>query len=426
MPSKHGRRIHTGIAAVALALAFIVWGAAPFSASARAGDEPVNGSPLALSAVRPVGIVPPPGDDISIPRLPPLPAGWTPNLAGTALPDVFFASTWGRDWGEEDYLFPPREELPDDGDRAPLPEIRWTWGEVRTTESDLLALTPRDVPRSGRNLIKFLHKNGRGRAMKAATRSAARFLEHRYGSFPHQPAPLLLRIIPPEPSYNVGVYAGRGSWEENVLAIGNFLEHYEIEHHTFDDADFDELSRFDAVWFPGGFSAEYRAYVPDHEALRDFVAEGGVYFGTCAGAYYAARTTVWDGDAREGALDLFPGSAVGPQASLGGWGNPTEVVDEADIPFEGTGETSREMYYMDGPHLVPEDPGNGNVEILARYGVSEEPAVVAGGFGRGFWLLMGPHPEMGKNPDSGEFDLDGGEGSHWPWLYELIRWALAR
>ncbi|MFO7941927.1 MAG: BPL-N domain-containing protein [Bacillota bacterium] len=425
MTSNEGNRFHLRVAAVALVLTLLALCHLAFADDVEAAaDEVADPPPAGNSEVRPIGVALSPDADIPAPRLPRLPDAWTPRLLGDAPPDLFFASSWGREWGGDSFIFPPREELPEETNRGRPPRIQWTWGEVHMTESNHLSLAPRDVPESARNLIALLDDNEHPRVMAPPPRSAARALRYRYGFFPHHPDPLLIRIIPPRPSFFVGIYAGRGSWEENVVALENFLEHYEIEHATFDGDDFDRLKRFDAIWFPGGFSAEYRAYVPDHEAIGDFVAEGGVYLGTCAGAYYAATTVVWDGESQEGATGLFSGSAIGPEASFGGWGNPTEIVDEEDTPFGDAGEDSREMYYMDGPYLVPERPEE--VRVLARYAANGEAAVVAEEFGRGSVVLMGPHPEMGKDPESGEFDLEGGEGSHWPWLHDLVRWALAR
>ncbi len=244
----------------------------------------------------------------------------------------------------------------------------------------------------------------------------------------HRPDITLIHLdAPPEPEPpappRVGIYAGEGSWGENIRAIAQFFDHYDIPHDRFSEDEMHTLAeRFDAIWFPGGFSAEYRAAIDDEASLRDFVAGGGVFFGSCAGAYYAAATTVWDGSEREQSLALFPGKAVGPVAALGPWGSTTPVRSEGPASNFERDDDTLDMYYMDGPYLVPDE----EITILARYEETGEIAVAAAGHGDGRVVLIGPHPEMGYDHQQNVFDLEGGSGAQWPWLHAVVSWAINR
>ncbi|MFO7941487.1 MAG: hypothetical protein R6U92_02405, partial [Bacillota bacterium] len=172
MTSNEGNRFHLRVAAVALVLTLLALCHLAFADDVEAAaDEVTDPPPAGNSEVRPIGVALSPEADISVPRLPRLPDAWTPRLFGDALPDLFFASGWGREWGGDSFIFPPREGLPEEVNSGRPPRIQWTWGEVHMTESNHLSLAPRDVPESARNLIALLDDNGHSRVMAPPPRS---------------------------------------------------------------------------------------------------------------------------------------------------------------------------------------------------------------------------------------------------------------
>lgn len=70
---------------------------------------------------------------------------------------------------------------------------------------------------------------------------------------------------------------------------------------------------------PGGAGTPYRhkLEVYGNEKIRSYVRAGGMYYGICAGAYYACEKTVFEADIPElrivsrCGLDLIKGTAVG-------------------------------------------------------------------------------------------------------------------
>lgn len=222
----------------------------------------------------------------------------------------------------------------------------------------------------------------------------------------------------------IGLYAGKGSWDVNVETLKHYFDAHDIEWSEFDEQDavsLDLITYYDIIWFPGGFAAEYKNLIPDHSNIRAFVEAGGAFIGSCAGAYYAGDILRWHGTDHEYPLKLFDGKSVGPLAGQVAWGEIGTFYLEEDHPVnDGFGEVL-EIYYFDGPYFEAYD--SDSLQVLARYAVNNEPAVIAGRYGSGKYLLFGPHPELGGyTQDSPGFNFEGGEGARWDWLHASLLW----
>lgn len=235
-------------------------------------------------------------------------------------------------------------------------------------------------------------------------------------------------ISPEEQQARVGIYSGTGSWELNVEAIVNFLDYCGLEQAAFNEDSLSDDSfqeNFDLIWFPGGFAAEYKNLLPPsaHTNISSFIESGGAFIGSCAGAYYAAGILRWQGSDYQYPLGLFSGTAAGPLSGLIASGEVAAFHLDQDHPLNENFEATLDMYYFDGPYFIP--TADDRVFILARYEVNDEPAVIAGRFGSGKYLLLGPHPELGGySPGSPQSNLDGGEGAQWPWLEAVLDWFI--
>ncbi len=218
----------------------------------------------------------------------------------------------------------------------------------------------------------------------------------------------------------IALYSGSGSWDKNVDTLIDFFNSYEIEFGLLDENSITEpelLDNYEIIVLPGGFAAEYRYKITDHESIRIFVRNGGLFVGFCAGAYYAADIFVWQGTEYDYPLELFTGSSVGPLVGKIGWGEQALLNLNPDHPANEDFDLQLDIYYYDGPFFEPHEEDNvniGTIEILAYYDVNNQPAVIAGRSGQGGYLLFGPHPEMdGYGRD---------EGANWPWLYSSLLW----
>ncbi len=223
----------------------------------------------------------------------------------------------------------------------------------------------------------------------------------------------------------VGIYNGRGSWDVSISAYENFFNHYDIDYSSFDEADAnspDLGQHFDVILFPGGFAAEYKHYIADHDNILNFVEEGGLFIGSCAGAYYASDILRWQGSDYQYPLGLFAGSGIGPLSGLIAWGEVATFNLEPQHPANINFGQSLDFYYFDGPYFEAYD-GYDSYQVLATYGINDKAAVIAGRYGEGKYFLLGPHPEIGGySADSPDFNIEGDEGAKWPWLYSSLLW----
>ncbi len=240
-----------------------------------------------------------------------------------------------------------------------------------------------------------------------------------------QDNPVIIALVEPVPEDDpphTGIYTGRGSHDVAALAVMSFLDHHDMPWREFDETTPQTGSLgddFDLVWFPGGFSEEYRWYVQGHEQIRDFVSKGGGFIGACAGAYYASASMLWqDGDGSDYPLNLFEGVAIGPIGTPVYWGQPAPLL-LTDQPANSGLDPAVNVYYLDGPYFSA-GPDQA-IEILAQYEANAEAAVISFQYGEGTVLLMGPHPELGYDAEAGVFDVDGGSGAQWPWLHAMFR-----
>lgn len=218
----------------------------------------------------------------------------------------------------------------------------------------------------------------------------------------------------------VALYNGSGSWADNVDTLKDFFVSYEIEFGLLDEDHIiapDLLDYYEIIILPGGGAADYRYEISDHDSVRSFVEDGGLFIGICAGAYYAADIFNWQGSKYDYPLEIFSGSSIGPLSGQIGWGEQALLKLNPDHPANENFDLELDIYYFDGPYFKPHDSDEvdaGTIEIVAQYDVNNQPAVIAGRFGKGGYLLFGPHPEMnGYGKD---------EGANWPWFYSSLLW----
>ena len=170
--------------------------------------------------------------------------------------------------------------------------------------------------------------------------------------------------------------------------------------------------------------------------IHDFISAGGGYIGICLGAVYASdNSNFWNNQIQLGAdelhLDLFPGVAVSGQEEIAPQGpmplmTGVNISDDTHPIADSLPAKMRIVYYPGSPHLQPYD--NANVTIIARYEMTENPAMVALNYGNGRVFLSGPHPEIEVDSDrdgSDAFQSLSDEGSEWPLLLEAMKWLTA-
>ncbi|OLP54880.1 hypothetical protein BJF92_13825 [Rhizobium rhizosphaerae] len=195
--------------------------------------------------------------------------------------------------------------------------------------------------------------------------------------------------------YQDNVSANGALYTALCRLFGKASVHLVNAHEVIGGALDGEVSLF---VMPGG-AARYKAAKlqgAGHARILDYVARGGAYLGICAGAYYACTSIEWArGTPYEirtaDTLALFNGRAIGPIDAFSPAGSYNGSAPRL-ITLDMNGKRSRTLYWG-GCHFQAE-PGS-TAEIVARFAdLPDAPAaIVAGGHGKGRWLLSSPHIE---------------------------------
>ena len=211
------------------------------------------------------------------------------------------------------------------------------------------------------------------------------------------------------------VDAGTDGTSRLMRAIGQQLPPalYEMRAVMADDIRHDATLFDDAVVFvmPGGADLPFCAALngAPNARIRQFVEGGGVYWGICAGAYYACREIAFHAGT-EGAIcgprELRFVDAVGvgslPQVT-GGIAYDATPRSAAAAAIRTTGSLTGAplrlyAHYQGGCLFDLADPADRDVQVLAVYEeiADAPPAIINSHVGRGKAILTGVHLEMSE------------------------------
>ncbi len=234
-----------------------------------------------------------------------------------------------------------------------------------------------------------------------------------------------------EEEVRVGLYAGAGAANACVTAAGEMFEWmgYTVEWIDADTVNDADLREIDVLYFPGGSAGPYQEDISaeGREKIQQLVRSGGCFIGTCAGALFAAEQVIWEGvtDPRP-TLGLFPGTVQGPLPEI--YADPEHGMCQVNLdphPITGMEPGTVWILYYNGPFFSPNS--GAEVDIVGRYEITNEPAIVAFAYGEGRVLLTGPHPEWEEDDDRdgvSYFDRFDDRGSDWDLMLNATRWCL--
>lgn len=160
-----------------------------------------------------------------------------------------------------------------------------------------------------------------------------------------------------------------------------------------------------------GESSLYHEHIgPSNPLIREYIENGGSFFGQCAGACYAAQqvhfTPEWAPHKQrlEGLLGLFNGRAHGPIPHLGVNGEDPRYyrgLTHARVVLElGDHSHSIPLVYTSGPTFIPH--AGQDMHVIGRYADGDnKPAIIRFDYGRGLVVLSGPVPQNGATPPIG-------------------------
>ena len=233
---------------------------------------------------------------------------------------------------------------------------------------------------------------------------------------------------------NIALYYGDASSSTSSRTALQFM--FQWMNATVDllyasDIKDGDLADYDMVVIPGGWAGTYNEDLAGSgiTEIREFVGDGGSFFGVCAGAYFGCNLVSWEGGTLDYPLGLFGGWGVGPIDEIASWPNYAmgEIVlnhSSAIIDLSGEPANHSVMYYG-GPWF--DTTGQEDIHTLATFAANDKPAMIAFEYEDGRVFLSGPHPEWEEDSDRDNCTWENGledEGSEWDMMLAVALWLV--
>ena len=218
---------------------------------------------------------------------------------------------------------------------------------------------------------------------------------------------------------NVAVFGGLGALTSSTNALENMflwmnasvsiVYSFQILNGTLDS--------YDLLAYPGGSALNYLQMLGTEglDIIREFVRNGGSYFGICGGSLFATNF----------ALGLFNGSYSNPI-------NGTDIyLTEMNVNRNSTGpdlSTEPESYltmYWGSAYFYGDDMSN--VIPICTYPSNDRPGMIAFTYGEGTAFLSSPHPEYeeGDSRDGvAQYDSMNDPDTEWNLILKVSRWLV--
>ena len=219
---------------------------------------------------------------------------------------------------------------------------------------------------------------------------------------------------------HVGLYNGEPVQGPSALALKNMFEWMGstvilLERESFQNGTLDAL---DLVVFGGGSPDNFALDIGDVgiELIRQFVANGGSYFGICGGGMFASDilgicTGSWNTD-----IPGMPGGAALTEL----------IVNRASIGPDLSNEAeSYQVYFSHSAYFAPLNPAS--IIRIMSYPTNDEVAMFVARYGSGTLFASGPHCEFeeGSNRDGlSAYDYLNDPDSEWEILQTVTQWLI--
>ncbi len=217
----------------------------------------------------------------------------------------------------------------------------------------------------------------------------------------------------------VAVYLGNGVLDSSYDALTNMFEwmNATVEPATASRVLDDFLDDFDIVVFPGGSQPSYSSDLGDEgkEKIKDFVSNGGSFFGICGGSLFGAYS-----------LHFFNGSTGGVYESGDSQHLSIMHINQSSTgPDLSTCPENVSVMWWSSSYFSPY-PGESVIPI-ATYDSNGEAGMVAFRHHHGTVFLSSPHPEYeeGNDRDGTAFgDSLNDPDSEWELLLQVSKWLI--
>lgn len=232
-----------------------------------------------------------------------------------------------------------------------------------------------------------------------------------------------------EPDF-VGLYVGKGTWEEGKEHLKMFLTEHQISYRSLTAQQIRNgdlvSSQVRVLIVPGGESWQYLSELGEEGAanIKAFVNAGGGYLGICAGAFYA--TSHREGGYATGkyGIGLLEGTAYDGTAL----GTAPFIEGMMDFQMEphplvlGLEEQFR-IVMFGGPsfRFTESEAQKKGIRVMARFRGFLEPAMITFHYGSGPVFLTGPHFEIEEDRTEWGNDFIDPD-SEWPILERVMNY----
>jgi glutamine amidotransferase-like uncharacterized protein len=217
----------------------------------------------------------------------------------------------------------------------------------------------------------------------------------------------------------VAIYTDRGVQTTSRVALQSMFEWMHCEVSIIEDIDINNgvLDDVDILVMPGGCWCSDRCLVLGEEMtiIREFIENGGAYFGIDGGASYATSYRL---DIFHGILypDTYGAEDFLQEVTVNTNQNAIDLSEETE-PYEILYEASG---YFGSDNMT-------GIITVATYANTSLPCMIAFDFGDGRVFLSSPHPEYeeGSGRDGTDvYDSMQDPDSEWHFMLRICKWLV--
>ena len=235
-----------------------------------------------------------------------------------------------------------------------------------------------------------------------------------------------LTLILPHPTgmedVRVAVYNDRGVLPSSATALLYMFQWMHAEANYVNSTEIQQgiLDGYDILVFPGGSAFDYSLSLGSvgRNAICDFIAGGGSYFGICGGSIFGTKSY----------LGLFNGYVSGAVNGSGSKILEMAINHNSTGPDLSTEPLTYDVLYWDSGYFYSMNETYMSTVIpIATYLQNDEPGMIACRYGNGTVFLSFPHPEYEENSardGTDYFNYYNDPDSEWPLLMKVSLWLV--
>ena len=231
---------------------------------------------------------------------------------------------------------------------------------------------------------------------------------------------LYIAVSPSGPlvGVKVAVYDDNGTTAASQIALESMFTWMgaDVTVISSENVESGALDSYDIFVSPGGCWCDQRCEIlDDFEIVRQFVLQGGSYFGIDGGASYATGYR----------LGLFEGILSADSNGTGDWLLEMNVNRASTGPDLSDEPESYTIFYESSGYFTAENMTG--IIPICTYTDTGFPSMIAFKYGNGTVFLSSPHPEYeeGSMRDNTDFwDTIPDPDSEWGFMLKICQWLL--